>query len=46
MNKNQVQLKYILTRVLNKLNSLMEISATQAAAGLLGFDAGQCSKNF
>ena len=38
--------QYVLTRVLNKMNSLMEISDTQAAAALLGMDAGMCSDIF
>jgi len=40
------RLQYIFTRVLNKLNSLMEISDTQAAVTLLGFDISQCSESF
>ena len=38
--------QYVLTRVLNKMNSLMEVSDTQAAAALLGLDAGMCSDIF
>ena len=38
--------QYVLTRVLNKMNSLMEISDTQAAVGLLGMNAGICSEIF
>ena len=34
--------QYIITRVLNKINSLMEVSDTQAAAALLGMDSGVC----
>jgi hypothetical protein len=42
--KRQVQ--YIMTRVLNKLNSLMEISDTQAALALLGMGPTVCSESF
>ena len=42
--KRQVQ--YIVTRVLNKLNSLMEISDTQAALALLGMGPTVCSEIF
>jgi hypothetical protein len=42
--KRQVQ--YIVTRVLNKLNSLMEISDTQAALALLGMGPTVCSDIF
>jgi hypothetical protein len=42
--KRKVQ--YILTRVLNKLNSLMEISDTQAALALLGMGPTVCSDIF
>ena len=38
--------QHVITRVLNKLNSLMEVSDTQAAAALLGMDAGICSDIF
>ena len=38
--------QYVLTRVLNKMNSLMEVSDTQAAVALLGMDAGMCSDIF
>jgi hypothetical protein len=38
--------QYVLTRVLNKMNSLMEVSDTQAAAALLGMNAGMCSDIF
>ena len=38
--------QHVLTRVLNKMNSLMEISDTQAAVALLGMDAGMCSDIF
>jgi hypothetical protein len=38
--------QYIMTRVINKMNSLMEVSDTQAAAALLGMDAGMCSDIF
>lgn len=38
--------QYVMTRVLNKLNSLMEVSDTQAAAALLGMNAGICSDIF
>ena len=38
--------QYIITRVLNKMNSLMEVSDTQAAAALLGMDSGVCSDIF
>ena len=34
------RVQYILTRVLNKLNKLIEVSDTQAVAGLVRFDAG------
>ena len=40
------RVQFILTRVLNKLNDLIEISDTQAVAGLMRFDAGQCSEIF
>ena len=40
------RVQFILTRVLNKLNNLIEISDTQAVAGLMRFDAGQCSEIF
>ena len=40
------RVQYILTRVLNKLNNLIEVSDTQAVAGLIRFDAGQCSDIF
>ena len=40
------RVQYILTRVLNKLNNLIEVSDTQAVAGLVRFDAGQCSDIF
>ena len=40
------RIQYIFTRMINKMNTLMEISDTQAAAALLGFDIGQCSENF
>ena len=40
------RVQFILTRVLNKLNDLVEISDTQAVAGLMRFDAGQCSEIF
>jgi len=43
-SKRQVQ--YIVTRVLNKLNSLMEISDTQAALALLGMGPTVCSDIF
>jgi len=36
----------ILTRVLNKLNSMVEISDTQVAATLLGLQSGLCSDIF
>ena len=42
--KRQVQ--HIMTRVLNKLNSLMEISDTQAALALLGMGPTVCSETF
>ena len=35
-----------MTRVLNKMNGLMEVSDTQAAAALLGMNAGVCSDIF
>lgn len=38
--------QYVITRVLNKLNSLIEVSDTQAAAALLGMNAGVCSDIF
>ena len=38
--------QHVLTRLLNKMNSLMEVSDTQAAAALLGMDAGMCSDIF
>ena len=38
--------QHIITRVLNKMNSLMEVSDTQAAAALLGMDSGVCSDIF
>ena len=37
--------QYVLTRVLNNMNSLMDISDTQAAVGLLGMNAGFCCRN-
>ena len=43
-NKRFVQ--HVLTQVINKMNSLMEVSDTQAAAALLGMNAGICSENF
>jgi len=36
----------IMTKILNQLNNLMEVSDTQAAAGLLGISAGMCSDKF
>jgi hypothetical protein len=38
--------QHIMTRVLNKLNSLMEISDTQAALALLGMGPTVCSDTF
>ena len=38
--------QYIMTRVLNKLNSMMEISDTQAALALLGMGPTVCSDIF
>ena len=38
--------QYIMTRILNKLNSLQEISDTQAASALLGLNVGLCSEIF
>ena len=38
--------QYVMTRILNKLNSLQEISDTQAAAALLGLTVSLCSENF
>ena len=38
--------RFVMTRVLNKMNSLMEVSDTQAAAALLGMEAGMCSEIF
>ena len=43
-NKRFVQ--FVMTRVLNKMNSLMEVSDTQAAAALLGMNAGLSSESF
>ena len=43
INKRFVQ--HVLTQVINKMNSLMEVSDTQAAAALLGMKAGICSDN-
>ncbi len=43
-NKRQVQ--NIMTCILNKLNLLMEISDTQAAAALFGLNANLCSEIF
>ena len=43
-NKRFVQ--FVMTRLLNKMNSLMEVSDTQAAAALLGMNAGICSEIF
>ena len=43
-NKRFVQ--HMLTRVLNKMNSLMEISDTQADAALLGMNAAIFSENY
>ena len=40
------QVQHIMTRVLNKLNSLMEISDTQAALALLGMGPTVCSESF
>ena len=34
-----------MTRILNKLNSLQEISDTQAAAAILGLTVSLCSEN-
>ena len=39
-------LQYVLTKILNKLGSLMEISDTQAAAVLLGLSVSICSESF
>ena len=39
-------LQHVLTRVLNKLNGLIEISDTQIAASLLGMGASLCSESF
>jgi len=36
----------ITPKILNQLNNLMEVSDTQAAAGLLGISAGICSDKF
>jgi len=38
--------QYVMTRILNQLNALMEVSDTQAAASLLGLNAGLCSDIF
>ena len=38
--------QHIMTRILNKLNSLMEVSDTQAAAALLGLCVSLCSDIF
>ena len=38
--------QHVMTRVLNKMNGLMEVSDTQAAAALLGMNAGICSDIF
>ena len=38
--------RHVLSRVLNKMNSLMEISDTQAASALLGWRASICSEAF
>ena len=43
-NKRFVQ--FLMARVLNKMNSLMEVSDTQAAAALLGMNAGLSSESF
>ena len=39
-------LQHVLTRALNKLNGLIEISDTQIAASLLGMGASLCSESF
>ena len=38
--------QHVLTRVLNKMNSQIEVSDTQAAAALLGLSARLCSESF
>ncbi|KAL7549323.1 hypothetical protein ACHAWF_017111 [Thalassiosira exigua] len=38
--------QYVMTRILNKLNSLQEISDTQAASALLGLNVSLCSEIF
>ena len=43
-NKRFVQ--YVMTRILNQLNSLQEIPDTMAAAALLGLNVGLCSEIF
>ena len=43
-NKRHVQ--HTLTRALNQFNSLMEVTDTQAAVGLLGMGASLCSESF
>jgi len=45
-NNNERFTQYVLTRVMNKLNSLHKISDTQAAACLLGFIVFFCSESF
>ena len=40
------KLACVMTRVLNKMNGLMEVSDTQAAAALLGMNTGVCSDIF
>ena len=37
---------HVITRVLNKINSLIEVSDTQACYALLGMSAGLCSDIF
>jgi len=43
-SKRHVQ--HVLTRVINKMNSLIEVSDTQIACSLLGMSAGLCSDEF
>ena len=43
---NERFVHHVITRVLNKINSLIEVSDTQACYALLGMSAGLCSDIF
>ncbi len=45
-NTNNRFVQYVMTRILNQLNSLQEISDTQAAGSLIGLNIGLCSEFF